>query len=345
MVYPKITIAAGMDQIHHKWQAMVAKEQHFFADEGLKDVDIITTNHNDDNLGLALRAGKVQFGLDARPQDILRWVTKEGADIFIIGGYKSQFHMAVMGAKGLKSVKDLRGKKIGVSTGKSDKRVSLDAAQARIMVKSVGLDPDKDVIWMSGIPFHPVLGDPIGQLKKGEADAVFIPDVEVDKYVAEGFPVLFRFKEFYSGGYPDRVVITTGSIIKQSPVMVTAFLKATIRSYRFLRDMPKNFEYLVDMDKRMRAVETNPRERNADLKLNILDFANTPNPPDGRLPVKGFESILAQEKETGRIPPSFTMDKVTRLEFVEQANRELDKRPELKDELERVKQWVKKFGY
>jgi ABC-type nitrate/sulfonate/bicarbonate transport system substrate-binding protein len=345
MKHPKIIIATGMHQIHHKWPAMIAKEQHFFSNEGLTDTTIITTNHNDDNLGKALSAGTVHFGLDAKPQDVIRWVTKQGADIFIIGCYKNQFHMAVMGAKGLKSIRDLKGKRIGVSTGKADTRVSLDAAQARIMLKSVGLDPDKDVTWVTGPRFHHVQGDPMDALAKSEADCVFVTDLDATNFQAEGYPVLLRFKEFYEGGYPDRNLITTGALIEKYPATVTAFIKAMIRALRFLRDMPKNHDYMVDLDKRLRVVESDPKERDAKIDLSVEKLASSPHPLDCRLQVKGFQTIIDQLKEEGLIPQSFNSDQVVKLQFVEQANRELDTRPELQDELKRVKQWIAKFGY
>ncbi len=345
MIHPEITIAAGMDQVHHRWPAMIAKEQHFFEEEGIIELDIITTNHNDDNLGIAMMEGRVQFGLDARPQDVFRWVTQKNADVYLVGGYKSQFHMAVIGARGLKSITDLKGKRIGVSTGKSDTRVGLDAAQGRIMVKANGLDPDKDVTWVSGPQFHHVLGDMMAELRKGSAEAVFVMDTDTGKYEAEGYPILLRFKEFYRHGYPDRAVVATGAIIDQNPETVTAFLKAMTRAYRFLRDMPGNYEYIVDMDKRMRAVESNPKEREADFRLSPEKLASSPHPPDGCLTVKGLEVIINQEKEAGRIPGSLTVGRVVRLEFIEQANRELDERADLREELERVNRWVSKYGY
>ena len=345
MAHPGIVIATGMHQIHHKWPAMIAKEQHFLSDEGLLKTAVITTNHNDDNLGQALIAGNIHFGLDAKPQDVLRWVTKQGADIFIIGCYKNQFHMAVMGAKGMKSLVDLKGKRIGVSTGKADTRVSLDAAQARIMLKSVGLDPEKDVTWVTGPRFHHVQGDPMDALQKGEADCVFVTDLDATKFQAEGFPILLRFKEFYRDGYPDRNLITTGTIIEKYPATVTAFLKAMIRALRFLRDMPKNHDYMVDLDKRLRAAESDPKERDAKIDLSVEKLAGSPHPLDCRLPLEGFQTIIEQEKEAGMIPQSFDAAQIVRLEFVEQANQELDTRLDLQDELKRVKQWIVKFGY
>jgi len=333
-----------MDQVHHRWHAEVAKEQHFFEEEGIRKFEIITTNHNDDNLGIALMEGRVQFGLDARPQSVFRWVTQKNAGIVLIGGYKNQFHMAVLGAKGLTSLLDLKDKRIGVSTGKSDKRVSLDAAQARIMLKSAGLDPDKDIIWVSGVQFHPVLGDPIAALKRGEAESVFVWDTEVPKLQAEGYPVLFRFKDYYANGYPDRALVSTGAFINKHPETVKAFLKAMIRAYRFVRDMPRNYHYMVSLNRRMRAEHGDPEE-STHSEVTVEKLASGPHPPDGRLPVKGLEAILNQEKEVGNIPKSLKMDRIVRLEFVEQANQELDKRDDLREELERVQKWVTKYGF
>ncbi len=344
MTHPKITIAIGMDQVHHRWHVMVAKEQHFFEEEGIKEFDIITTNHNDDNLGLALIEGRAHFGLDARPQSVFQWVTKKQADIFLIGGNKNQFHMAVLGAKGIKSVADLNGKRIGTSTAKSDKRVSLDTAQAKIMLKSVGLELGKNVIWVSGVQFHPTMGDPIAALKRGEAESVFIWDTDVPKMQAEGYPVLLRFKEFYVDGYPDRGIITTGVFINKHPQTVISFLKAMIRAYRFVRDMPKNYEYIVNLDNRLRAEHRDAKE-SPDSAITIEKLASGPHPLDGRLPVRGLEAILKQEKEAGNIPESFTVDRVVRLEFVEQANSELEKRDDLREELRRVQKWVERYGF
>ncbi len=118
-----------------------------------------------------------------------------------------------------------------------------------------------------------------------------------------------------------------------------------IRAYRFLRDMPKNHEYILDLDRRMRLAESSPVEKKADPRLTIENLAGSPFPPDGRLPIKGIELILEQEKQAGKIPPSFTLDKVINLEFVEKANAELDKRNDLLEELKRVKVWVNKYGY
>ena len=55
--------------------------------------------------------------------------------------------------------------------------------------------------------------------------------------------------------------------------------------------------------------------------------------------------IIAQEKEAGRVPESLTLDRIVRLEFVEQANKALSVRDDLKKELGRVTKLVDRYGY
>ncbi len=55
--------------------------------------------------------------------------------------------------------------------------------------------------------------------------------------------------------------------------------------------------------------------------------------------------MLEDEKMLGNIPESFTLAQVLRLEFVEQANRELEAREDLRPKLKRRQQWVQKYGF
>ena len=341
--HPKITVATGSYQVHHRYLVTIAKERGYFDEEGLTEVDIVATNHDPNNLLRALVDGSVHFGLDARPQDVLRWIIQQKADLYLIGGYKNHLNMDIVGAKGLKSVEDLRGKRIGIVKAKAG--ISLDEFQARIVLERANIDPDKDVTMVGGMEMHPLLGDPIGALKRGEVDTAFVWDTETAKLEAEGYPALVKFSEFYPGGYPDRAMLSTGTMIKQHPATVTAYMKGMIRAHRFYRDMPRNFEYMVDLDKRLRAVDVTPEERTGDIGMTPEKLAKDPFPIDGRLPVEGLEIILAQEKKAGNIPESFTLDNMAKLEFTEQANRELDAREDLKEELQRVKQVVAKYGF
>lgn len=342
--HPKITIAAGSPQVHHRYLATIAKDRGYFDEEGLTEVDIITANHNADNLFRKMLAGSVHIGLDAMPRDVLRWITQEGADIYLIGGYKNHVNMDLIGAKGIRSIADLKGKRFGLCNANWE---GLDGFQAKVVIESAKLDPDKDVILVGGgVEIHPLVGDPVAVLKRGEVDAVFVWYTETSKLEAEGYPVLVRLNEFYPGGYPDRTMISTGTVINQYPATITAFLKGMIRAHRFYRDMPRNLEYMVDLDKRMRAADDDPEEKAAtNIGMNAEILARDPHPIDGRLPLEGLEVILAQQKKAGKIPESFTLNDLVKREFVEQANKELDAREDLQEEYQRVKQIVERYGF
>jgi len=49
-------------------------------------------------------------------------------------------------------------------------------------------------------------------------------------------------------------------------------------------------------------------------------------PPDGSFNGKGMEDLIKEYKAWGKLPRSFTIEQVTRFDFVKQAARELDKK-------------------
>jgi ABC-type nitrate/sulfonate/bicarbonate transport system substrate-binding protein len=65
----------------------------------------------------------------------------------------------------------------------------------------------------------------------------------------------------YPDGRPERIIAATGRILEEKPDMVKSFLKALIRSYWFVRDMPKNYEYITNLEKRLRFISPDPEER------------------------------------------------------------------------------------
>ena len=60
---------------------------------------------------------------------------------------------------------------------------------------------------------------------------------------------------------PERIIAATGRILEERPDLVKSFLRGMIRSYWFIRDMPKNFEYVNNLEKRLRLKSPDPEER------------------------------------------------------------------------------------
>jgi hypothetical protein len=73
-----------------------------------------------------------------------------------------------------------------------------------------------------------------------------------------------------------------------------------IRSYWFVRDMPKNFEYIRQLEKRLRYDSADPEERKIKISSAApVDLEAMPFPIDGR--ATGFEDMLAEEEKLGEL--------------------------------------------
>ena len=144
---------------------------------------------------------------------------------------------------------------------------------------------------------------------------------------------------------PNESFAATGRILEERPDLVKSFLKGMIRSYWFVRDMPKNFEYIRQLEKRLRYDSADPEERKIKISSAApVDLEAMPFPIDGR--ATGFEDMLAEEEKLGElnydVPP---IKDVCAQDLVAEAYKELMERQELKEEYERVAAIAQKWGY
>ena len=126
--------------------------------------------------------------------------------------------------------------------------------------------------------------------------------------------------------------------------MVKAFLRGLVRSYWFVRDVPKNYEYLVNLEKRVRLTSPDPEERKVQEPRSLRDLVAMPFPLDGR--ASGFEDMLKEEERLGelnyQVPP---IQEVAAQDLVDEAYKELRGRQELAQEYERVSKVEQRWGY
>jgi hypothetical protein len=126
--------------------------------------------------------------------------------------------------------------------------------------------------------------------------------------------------------------------------MVKAFLKGMIRSYWFVRDMPKNYEYIGNLEKRIRLLSPDPEERIVRETRSLRDLEAMPFPLDGK--ATGFEDMLKEEERLGElnynVPP---IKEVAAQDLVDEAYQELRARPQLAEEYQRVSKIAEKWGY
>jgi ABC-type nitrate/sulfonate/bicarbonate transport system substrate-binding protein len=190
--------------------------------------------------------------------------------------------------------------------------------------------------------FHPVH---VPALKSGKVECIPCKPWVAEKLVKEGFNALVTPADQYPDGRPERIIAATGRILEERPDLVKKFLKGMIRSYWFVRDMPKNFEYICQLEKRLRYGSPDPEER--EIKISSaapVDLEAMPFPIDGR--ATGFEDMLAEEERLGDLNYDVPAIKdVCAQDLVDEAFQELRQRKELKPEYERASAVAEKWGY
>ncbi len=124
----KLRIGNACWHAFHIQHAFLCQEAGFFAQEGV-DAEIVHAKINPkgidasrpdgeryDEVGTVLR-DMVKFGIDIIPDVHVRTPFAERAlgndEVVIIGGWRNQFRGTLVGAPGIRSFADLRGKRIG----------------------------------------------------------------------------------------------------------------------------------------------------------------------------------------------------------------------------------------
>jgi ABC-type nitrate/sulfonate/bicarbonate transport system substrate-binding protein len=346
MLGGKLRMAPVCYHVLHLIPAMVAHEMNFFDDEGLHDDDglpnyevvfdsIVPMGLEKLGVSQAAKEKAVDIILDVQTPTFF-FQRARNADLYLIAGWRNQHTHVWIGTPGIKSLQDLKHKKIGISDFGSNKQWGIS-----IWLRRAGLNPDRDVEWVRGI-YHPIH---IKSLKSGKVDCIPVSVWEAEELKKEGFTALVTLKDQYPRGRPERTVGATGKILEERPDLVKSFLKGMIRAYWFMRDQPKNFEYVSNLERRLRRQSPDPEERKVRLSCDSpILLESMPFPIDG-LPT-GFEELLEEEKFCGNLDFEVPdIKEVCALDLVKEAYAELSQRESLKPEIERMKKVVQRWGY
>ncbi len=218
---PSPTDAAGLppidtakvDAIRVAWTAAsgsqtplwIAYEGGYFQKYGL-DVDLSFVASSSTAVQAVL-ADEIQFSACAGGAPIASRVA--GSDMKIISSVTNVPAFYLMARPEIRTVEDLRGRRIAI-----DRRGSSQEVAARMVLRARGMDPDRDVIWVStGGGFLEVLA----ALGSGAADAADFSSptnlearkrgyVELVDIAAQGFPYqgsCLMARESYLNAHPD----------------------------------------------------------------------------------------------------------------------------------------------
>ena len=341
----KLRFGPACYHILHLIPIQVAHEMNFFYDEGLRDEDgkrnyeivrggMAPFMFEKETLAQRMKELDIDVAMDVKPSTVA-YLQKQGHDLYIVAGWRNNMPNHVVAKRDIKSLEELKGKRIGV--------IDLDdilVTALRPWLKRAGLDPYNDVIWVRGNPPH----EARDRLRAGLIDAAFQDPKDAEVLREEGFSDLFDVAAHYPKGRPDRVNVATGKALQEKPEMVKAVIKGMIRAYWYMRKQPENFNQCVQVERRLRMESPDPDEQRRKLTCaSPVHTEHLPFPYDG-MPTN-LEGYLQEAVEVGVLNEPPDMEKIGQLKLVQQGFKELSAREDLKEDLERIKSLVGRLGY
>ena len=324
MLDGKLRIAPTCYHMLHQVPVMTAHEMNFFYDEGLVTphgtlgYEMLTDSmvpFGLEKLGIsqAMKEKSIDIALDVQSRTVF-YQRARGADLYIICGWRNQHTNVWMAPPHIKTLQDLKGKRVGISDFNSIRHWAI-----QIQLKKAGLDLERDVEWVRlGVNgrFH------VDAIRSGKVECAPVSPWHAEDLKKEGCNALVSPADQYPDGRPERIIAATGRILEERPDLVKSFLRGMIRSYWFIRDMPKNFEYVNNLEKRLRLKSPDPEERVVTHLRSPRDLEAMPFPLNGR--ATGFEDMLKEEERLGElnyeVPP---IKEVAAQDLVDEAFKEL----------------------
>jgi len=320
----KLRIVTGHYHAGHRLMTNIALGKGWFREEGLNEVEISPLGTNDDWLTLAaLVEGKADIVWDAH-SDIVVQASAKGMDVYAIEVFRSfQPRGFIFGRKGISSLKELKGKRVGVNSIDG-----MSARQIRKALKLAGVSPEQEVTLVPHISGPYATQTRAEALEKDVVQALSTSGTTAEELGRLGYPALFDLSTLYPKGYPMRFMVSTGELIREYPEAVSAFLRGIVRAKRFAADDKNKAEVKAIALKFLQEDLSFGGERAeaARKELNTLDQEDYTGRRGDYYDPEGAEFLIQEQKELGNIPASYTVDKVIRMDLAEEAVREIDQR-------------------
>lgn len=204
--------------------AFVALEKGFYKREGL-DAELISVRNAVTGVQ-ALIGNQIHFILTVGPQMPSIW---EGADIVLLAQQIGRPTFSMMVTPDIKSVADLKGKKIGVSFGGST------FAGTKAMLELYKLNPEKDVQYVSIPGSQPK----IAAMQQGLIQAALLAPPSDYIAIKAGFKRLANLADLFKDTSFSGLA-ATGKMIKENPQFVKRMVRAMVRGVLHARDYPED---------------------------------------------------------------------------------------------------------
>ncbi len=290
----KIRISTPGDAAHFTMH--LAQKRGFLKEEGF-EAELITISGPVANIALSNGDTDYFSGFGSALRSIL-----QGLPLRIVACYRPTPHFMLQSRPELKSVKDLKGKTIGITAFGSGTELV-----GRLMIKHFGLDPDKDVKFIPG-------GSSEGRLirmQQGLLDAT-VATVPTDYHGRKmGYPVIVRSEDLFT--YPFSGLTAHIKKIKEKPDEVKRVIRAGIKANRYMRE---NRDGTIPV--LMSSYRIDKEVASAAYDSFIKGFNL-----DGSMPEDGFRRLLDDTKRVMKIDREVALSEVADLSILREAQREL----------------------
>lgn len=276
--------------------AGVGQKRGFFRDEGI-EIELIRMNANISVT--ALSTGDIDYTMIFG--SVVRGAMR-GMPMKVLGCFMdSSTHMLIARPE-YKSIRDLRGKILGVSTYGATSDVA-----ARMMMKHGGVDPERE---LKIVPLGAERAR-FGALREGIVDvAVLSPPADAEA-ARHGLNVLSRFYEIYK--MPFTGLGTHLKKLKEKPDEAKRMLKAMIRTNRFIR---QNREGTIQTMVEWMKIDRDSAAATYDSTVRVFS-------EDGSIPEAGLRLVIDQAREAMKIDRPVGSADVADLTLLREVHKEL----------------------
>jgi ABC-type nitrate/sulfonate/bicarbonate transport system substrate-binding protein len=330
------------------WVAIyVAEEQGFFEEEGLTRYEyerggLLPGPWERDGLGRAIKEHGIDVATAADAESAIAQ-RLQGADVYIVGGWRYTPFLKWYGSKHITNIGKLRGGKIGVRESSADGGGLVEFFIEEAL-KEAGVNPRTEVERVQ----DPVFGyrnNPahVEMLRSGKVNAITSSPPFSDQLEKEGYPVILDPNKVFPRR-PGKVTVAPRKTIEERGKELKAYFRAIIRSFWFMRDV-KNFEYLHALEARLRKLTHNEDERRLFIASAPDRLESWALPMDGGIERQVVERIIQEMVKRGRLPRPLSVDEVFKDDAVREAYREMSNRTNLKPALDTAMATVEKYGF
>jgi ABC-type nitrate/sulfonate/bicarbonate transport system substrate-binding protein len=262
------------------WPSFIAQAQGFYTNQGLQVEDLVV----DPNVTVAtLIGGSVEVSFADSTQLLL--ALEKGANLVAVGIETDKNPYKLMAPAGIKTLKDLKGKRIGVASA-----IDVYTYVAHEMLRKAGLDPDKDVEWIVGGGQNQRLS----AIVAGAIQAGFFTPPSDSKLAAQGFNTLAFAPDYF----PDLTLSATS--VKRDwaiahPDVLRHFLAAQSDAVKWLY-VPGNHARAVQILEQ--ATNSSPAEAEDSYTYYVGKHVFPANACVTRL---GLENVVKIMRQTGQL--------------------------------------------